>query len=267
MEIKTTKLSIFDGLELKEATFRKQCFPSHFHDSYSIGIIEKGIERLSFDNKEVLAHANAVVVINPYDIHANSYYDNDSWKYRTMYVDRAMMQYIQKQLGLHKFGEPWFLQEIIDDGYLYKLLLNFHETTKEEKQLALYSALGYLIKKYAVDNRKISEAPLPNALKDASYYIQENYANKLIIDDIAARYGMDKFKFIRLFKKQTGLTPISYLLLERINRAKLLIAGNMPIVEVALETGFYDQSHFIHYFKKYIGVAPLMYKRGISIED
>ncbi|MBS1687445.1 MAG: AraC family transcriptional regulator [Bacteroidetes bacterium] len=266
MEIKTTKLSIFDGLELKEATFKKQCFPSHFHDSYSIGIIEKGIERLSFDNKEVLAHANAVVIINPYDIHANSYYDNDSWKYRAVYVDAAVMIYMQKRLGIHKHAAPWFPQEIIDDGYLYKLLLNFHETAKEKKQQELYNALGYLIKKYAV-NRKISEAPLPNTLKDAGYYIQQNYADKLIIDDIAARYGMDKFKFIRLFKKQTGLTPISYLLLERINRAKLLIASNMPIVEIALETGFYDQSHFIHYFKKYIGVAPLTYKQGISIED
>jgi len=267
MEIKTTKLSIFDGLELKEATFKKQCFPSHFHDSYSIGIIEKGIERLSFDNKEVLAHANSVVIINPYDIHANSYYDNDSWKYRTMYVDMAMMKYIQKQLGLHRFNNLWFPREIIDDSCLYKLLLNFHNSAKEKKQQALYNALHYLISKYAVSNRETDDTPLPSALKDASYYIQKNYADKLIIDDIAARYGMDKFKFIRLFKKQTGLTPISYLLLERINRAKLLIAANMPIVEVALETGFYDQSHFIHYFKKYIGVAPLTYKQGISIED
>jgi len=264
MKIITTKLSIFDGLELKEATFKKQCFPSHFHDSYSIGIIEHGIERLAYGDKEVLAHANAVVIINPYDIHANRYYDNDSWKYRTMYVDRAVMKYIQREMGLSPSNEIWFPKEIVDDAKLCSLLLQFH-TAEERREALLKTALYYLIIAYAVQ-RPEADVVKSNALQDAAAYMRQNYADKLAIDKIAARYGMDKFKFIRQFKSYTGLTPVSYLLLERINKAKLMIAQNMPIVEVALETGFYDQSHFIHYFKKYIGVAPLSYKRGISIE-
>lgn len=266
MEIKTTKLSIFDGLELKEATFRKQCFPSHFHDSYSIGIIEHGLERLAFNDKEILAHANTVVIINPYDIHANSYYDNDSWKYRTMYVSIDAMKHVQQQMGLNTANEIWFPKQTIDDVNLYMLLLNFHNAPAIQKQILLQQILYYLISRYAKKKPHADEAVKHAALQDAAYFIREHYNNKLPLDELASRFGMDKYKFIRLFKKQTGLTPVSYTLLERINKAKLLIAQNMPIVEVALETGFYDQSHFIHCFKKYIGVAPLRYKQGIITE-
>jgi transcriptional regulator GlxA family with amidase domain len=85
------------------------------------------------------------------------------------------------------------------------------------------------------------------------------------MEAVALRHGMDKFRFIRAFRRQTGLTPVSYLLLHRIDKAKQLIATAMPLVEVALETGFYDQSHFIHCFKKYVGIAPLAYRQSLSL--
>lgn len=199
MEIKTTKLSIFDGLELKEATFRKQCFPSHFHDSYSVGIIEHGIERLAYDNKEIRVHAHTVIIINPYEIHANSYFDNDAWKYRTIYISIPVMKYMQQQMGPAKQDTLWFPRQGIDDVKLYKLLLHFHNADVSKKMTLFQEALAYLISTYARQKPGAEDAQPSSAILDAACYIQQHYNSRIAIDEIADRFGMDKFKFIRLF--------------------------------------------------------------------
>lgn len=264
MEVKTTKLSLFDGLELKEATFRKQVFPEHFHDAYSIGIIEHGIERLSITGKDIQAYANSIVIINPYDVHANSFFDNDSWKYRTMYISTEAMRYVQKQCGWPIKSNVYFLKQLINDQALFQQLMQFHALGGNNIS-ALETILYSLISQYAISKPEEDFVKNQPGLTDAVHFIDTNFSERLIVEDIARRWGMDKYKFIRAFRRQTGLTPNAYLLLQRINKAKQLIACDMPMTDVALETGFYDQSHFNHYFRKYIGISPLAYRKGLSV--
>ncbi len=266
MEIKTTKLSLFDGLELKEATFKKHVFPDHFHDAYSLGIIERGVEKVSFPGKNILVHAHSIIVINPYDIHANSFFDNDIWKYRIIYIGTDLMKYVQDKSGLFRNQAVNFPQYLLSDPFLYRQILNFHLGISSDKAASLHAIVNYLINHYAIGKGDAGVCKFKNEITDSAGYLQAHLYDKISIEQLAAKCAMDKFKFIRSFKKHTGLTPGSYLLLHRINKAKTLIAQNMPIVEVALETGFYDQSHFSHYFKKYIGIAPLLYKKGLSTE-
>ncbi|MBL4641966.1 MAG: helix-turn-helix transcriptional regulator [Flavobacteriaceae bacterium] len=76
---------------------------------------------------------------------------------------------------------------------------------------------------------------------------------------------MNKFKLQKSFKKNIGLTPLEYLTTIRIENSKKLFYADAPLVEIALETGFYDQSHFTHSFKKYVGVTPGNYKKNSKI--
>ncbi len=260
MELKTTILSIFDGMEMKEATFCQHTFPAHYHDSYSIGIIEKGIERLYIRDNEIPAHAHSVTIINPYEIHANSFYDSAPWKYRALYINSDMMRYMQQKTGLFPGGYVTFSRPLIDDIYLYQLILQFF-SAETDKTTHLYHICRYLLIHYARTGPEahfIASDPITDAVEHFRTHLYE----KPDITRVAARYRMDKYKFIRAFTQFTGLTPNSYLLLHRINKSKELITEGMPIVSVALETGFYDQSHFTHYFKKYTGVSPLAYKKN-----
>nr|WP_058998923.1 helix-turn-helix transcriptional regulator [Leptolyngbya sp. NIES-2104] len=68
---------------------------------------------------------------------------------------------------------------------------------------------------------------------------------------------MSPHHFSRLFKQSTGLSPHQYVIRCRVERAKqLLLKGEMTIAEVAATVGFYDQSHFAHYFRRLMGVTP-----------
>jgi AraC-like DNA-binding protein len=58
------------------------------------------------------------------------------------------------------------------------------------------------------------------------------------------------------------VTPHAYLTGRRIAAAKGLLDGNVPLSEVALACGFYDQSHFTRSFKGCTGVTPGQYRRG-----
>lgn len=211
----------------------------------------------------MLASAHTVVIINPYDIHSNAYFDQDAWKYRSVYVSEEMMGYMQSKLGLMKGKKIWFSRKLIQNSNLYQMILNCHEIAIENKAKQLEYLIEYLLLHYARERPDPDSITRCHEIVDATHLLQSAKEEKIILDQLAARYKMDKYSFIRLFKKQTGLTPISYHLLHKINYAKQLIAQNMPMVEVALESGFYDQSHFTHYFKKYIGITPLTYKKGL----
>ena len=263
MEVKTTTLSAYDNLELKEATFQNQSFPDHFHDAYSIGILERGIEQIILPHKTIIAHANAVIVINPYDIHAHCCFDNESWKYRIIYINADAVNYIQNKAGLSAGKRLYFPTQLIEDNHLYQLILNFHLHSSENKMQYLDIIIRYLVAAYSEESPESTVTQYKGRIKEAASFMQHNFSDKIIVDDIAAQFGMDKYKFIRSFKQEIGITPVSYLLLHRINHSKKLISQKMPIVEVALETGFYDQSHFTHYFKKYIGISPLLYRKGL----
>ena len=74
-----------------------------------------------------------------------------------------------------------------------------------------------------------------------------------------------KYHFIRSFKAEVGLTPHQFQIQNRIRKAQRLIHETNTITEVALTTGFCDQSHFIKQFEKYVGLPPLTYKSSSGI--
>lgn len=88
---------------------------------------------------------------------------------------------------------------------------------------------------------------------------------KLSIDEIAHSLYISKYHFIRSFKQAVGLTPHQFQIQNRIRKAQHLLSNTDSITEVALTTGFCDQSHFIKHFERYIGLTPTVYKISCRI--
>ena len=80
------------------------------------------------------------------------------------------------------------------------------------------------------------------------------------MDKLAEIAGLSPFHLSRIFAKEVGVPPHSYQLQIRLKKATDLLALGRPIVEVALETGFCDQSHFQKAFKKKFSITPGEYE-------
>ena len=97
----------------------------------------------------------------------------------------------------------------------------------------------------------------PGALKRVQEHVGHHLADRLSIEQLATVAGLSAFHFARAFKQSQGMTPHNYLLHRRIERAQeLLSATECSLSEVALASGFCDQSHFARHFRRRVGIPP-----------
>ena len=94
-------------------------------------------------------------------------------------------------------------------------------------------------------------------LRRVKEFIDAHLDEDLSLPEIAAVAELSQYHFARAFRKSTGLTPQQYLMQQRIERAKQLLAKeDLPLVEVSLRTGFKNQSHFTTLFRKFTKLTP-----------
>jgi AraC family transcriptional regulator len=88
-------------------------------------------------------------------------------------------------------------------------------------------------------------------------FIHSHLHERLSLTDLAVKSGSSVSYFARCFKEVTGLPPKQYILRQRLERAhQLLVKGEVSVAEVAIQTGFSDQSHLVKYFKRKWGLTP-----------
>ena len=93
--------------------------------------------------------------------------------------------------------------------------------------------------------------------------IESGAAHELALSDLADSAGLSPFHFLRLFKRETGVTPYRFLVQTRIRRAvDLLRDTSRPVTEIAFDVGFTDLSNFINAFRREVGVAPRHYRQS-----
>jgi len=91
-------------------------------------------------------------------------------------------------------------------------------------------------------------------------YIRKNLHQKLSIESIAKLAYVSKSNFFKMFKDELGTSPNDFILQERINKAKELLASQNSIKETAYQTGFSDTNYFTRVFKQLVGVTPKNYQ-------
>ncbi len=97
----------------------------------------------------------------------------------------------------------------------------------------------------------------------AKEMLQASVGSGLSLAHLAASCALSVRHFTRAFRNTTGTTPHRWLLLQRIERAKLLLAhSSKRLAEIALECGFSDPSHFSRSFLREVGSAPGMWRRA-----
>jgi AraC-like DNA-binding protein len=96
-------------------------------------------------------------------------------------------------------------------------------------------------------------------------YIEANLASKMEIDDLANVVALSRSHFSRAFKHSVGLSPMEYVVVRRVERAKTMISETRePLAEVALACGFADQAHLNRRFRDIVGISPGRWRRSHS---
>jgi AraC-like DNA-binding protein len=159
---------------------------------------------------------------------------------------------------------PYFTSHVIFHSELVPLLTELHqmimqeETDFRKEELFLF-LLEQLLEEYTEQDVTKPAAEPSAEIKAVCDYLEKHFADSINLEDLCSLTGFSKYYLLRSFTRQKGISPYSYLETIRIGKArKLLEQGILPI-EVALQTGFTDQSHFSNFFKKFIGLTPKQY--------
>jgi AraC family transcriptional regulator len=115
--------------------------------------------------------------------------------------------------------------------------------------------------------RRSDGALPPGRLRAVVEYVEDHLGGGLTLAQMAAAAHQSVYHFARQFKAATGLPPHQFVIARRVERAKrLLQAGtDLPLADVAAETGFSDQSQFTRHFKRLVGVSPGQFRTPARI--
>ena len=169
--------------------------------------------------------------------------------------------------GIHSFGEEARLSEIaaLFDEILTVLEGHADADTAAYVDLAFPRLLSAFL--YPdVWNGTAQERPGNTSLVGkAAHYMNDHLGEKLSVGDICSYLGYSESYFTRVFTKEVGISPITYLMRLKADRARYLLSNTrLKINQIAPMLGFEDPYYFSKFFSKMEGVSPREYRERLS---
>jgi len=252
----------FDYLEYIEIENQTTSFPKHFHETFCISLIHKGVEQIDFENRSIFTEAGSISITNPYEVHSNPLIDNDSFlKFDTIYVPIDIMKYALNGKNIK------FINRQITNKKASKLFLELKSALALNNNEMIEFYLGQLasaLELYSQENKSEYLGLNFNNYCQIKDYIENHIYDKFSLDELSKIVNINKFGFSKKFKVLTGMTPMNYVLMRKIFSSKTLIKSNLELTEIAYQYNFTDMAHFSKTFKRFIGISPTKYKESLQ---
>lgn len=146
------------------------------------------------------------------------------------------------------------VNEIKDIVQMYIEELCMRTVISDEYGKRFMDLLGDL---YEMKNR--TEESSDKDIKEIASLMLCNPETVLTLDELAETVHLNKYQFIKNFKREIGISPHQFHIQSRVRRAQKLLKDKKAILDVSVEMGFYDQSHFNKTFRRIVGVTPIEY--------
>ncbi|WP_106794683.1 AraC family transcriptional regulator [Aquimarina sp. Aq78] len=253
---------ILDNLEYINVQKQVTDFPKHYHETFCISLIHKGIEQIELESQSIFSEKGCITITNPYEIHSNPLIDSTSQvEFDTIYISKDVMKYLFNGKNIT------FVNRKINNknaNQLFRLLKNaiiINDIPTIENLLFQFVAT---LKHYSQEKKEEYSELNFNSLHNVSSYIDNNISSKFCLDKLSKIANLNKYGFAKKFKASTGMTPMNYILMKKIFSSKQLITKNTDLTQIAFDYEFSDLAHFSNTFKRYVGISPKMYQKSIS---
>jgi len=264
-----------------ESSDNTQLFTSHWHEQLEILYFVTGSAIIECNSIPYNANAGDLIIINSNELHSGynpggnlAYFcfNIDPSLFQSSFVDTCEMKYIapiERNMILFK-------NLVCGDGAIIECIENvIREYEKKDIAFELvikscvYNLLAILIRDYTT--KIVTQAEYEKKLmklerlRNVFNYIEENYTEKINMEDLYRMANLSSYYFCRLFKQITGKTANEYIINLRLNKAEYLLKNSdMNITEIAFSIGFNDVNYFSRLFKKYKKIAPSGVRKGCT---
>ncbi len=227
-------------IEIFEGELSRHQYPWHFHNSYTFIIVEKGSVFYELKDSSIQIGEAEILIIEPFKVHRNII--TQTTVYKAFFIPQEYFEREEKNMVMtQKVNDPKAVDRI--KNLLNKIDQNYCRRELEELIIEIGESIDQ------PHSAQLSEKP-------KNLYVIPELKHDLTIEELAKEANLSKFHFQRKFKKECGLTIGQLKQQEKTSKAKILLENGKLSTDVAYELGFFDQSHFIKYFKKMWAITP-----------
>ena len=253
--------------------------PIHWHDEMELIYIKKGHGIITVDFTQYQVSAGTLALIIPGQLHSIEQYENESMEYENIIfhpqillskqTDTCSTDYFSPLMDgtltvpvLYQPGDPYYgeISACVDAND------EISKTNPPAYQLFIKSQLFMLFyilfNKCSSRNAQKKDYKSLEKMKLILKFVENNYMDKIGLEEIAEYVGLNASYFSALFKKESGKTFLSYLTEIRINHAKeFLRTTNDTMGSIAEKVGYTDARYFSQCFEKIVGMKPSLFRK------
>jgi AraC family transcriptional regulator len=231
--------------------------PLHTHENAHFLFVVKGEYEATVKDKKQSFSTSSMVYYPAGTTHRDHFYTEGERRFMTVSLTSEITQKLSEEINFIDYSIDFNSAEI---SWLGNRICRELQTPDSLTPIVLDAMANELLV-YSARNLDKSDKP-PAWLKKAYELINDCCTESITITEIAAAVGVHSMHLARTFRKFFNSSPGEYLRKCRIELAtNLLLNSKKPLIDIALTTGFTDQSHFTQCFKQSTGITPAQFRQ------
>ncbi len=243
----------------------EQPFGGNWHEDPEIIQIVSGSGKIRVGGEETDTEVGDIFVVNPNEIHKLA--GLPELRYNWLIIGKEFLE--ENGMSKTDFSVRHRIQDKAVTELFESSISRIKKAFDNGSSIDVLKARGsvlelitFLTENFGIFKREKEKFGFSGSIQRAIAYIYENFKKDINVDMVAKHVGLSRHHFMREFKKNTGLTVVSYINIMRCQYAKNLIEHtDNSIKNISELSGFRNFSYFSKVFKEMIGVSPSSVER------
>lgn len=232
---------------------------------YQLLYVASGKTHFVINGKDRVVSAGHMVLYLPRQEQDYVYCGKDKPEVYWVHFTGSNVKNILKHYDI-PLDDPIFYCGVVSTyAYLFKEMIHELQTCRVgfQELLTMYlRQIFLLVQRSRMEQKPTVSTYLQEEMENARRYFNEHYNEAISIEEFAMSRSMSISWFLRNFKQVTGMSPMHYILMNRINNAvSLLETTDYNVTEISTIVGYENPMYFSRLFKKQKGVSPTEYRK------